>query len=242
MADTEKISGEDLHRLLLGIMEDRTLLTVRIPSRQFRSLTVITDIRRRKKKSDFQIDFPEELEPPAADGDGLPFNFEFTDRNKIKHAFSSTSESISPTGIRLRYPEVIERYQRRKLFRIDAPPNSRTFFELDDKRYELMIINISIGGTLAALLNRNQKLENSLLLRDTRFLERVQIQLPINDSPETVIINRCRVKRLDKNPKTDRYEYALEFTDLSDDNEKRLTELIYEIQRKYLRRRKLMRS
>jgi c-di-GMP-binding flagellar brake protein YcgR len=242
MADTEKISGEELRRLMGEVMKDQTLLTLRIPSLHFHSLTVITGITPRRKRPAFLIDLPEGFDSPPDESIAARFEFEFIDREKIKYTFSTVIEEISAAGIRLRYPEAIERHQRRRMFRIDAPPNSRIFFELDGHRYELLVINISIGGALAALLNRNQKLDESLLLRDTRFLEHVQVQLPVEDPSETVTVNRCRVKRLDKHPKTARYQYALEFTDLSSENEKRLTELIYEVQRLYLRRRKLMRS
>ena len=57
-----------------------------------------------------------------------------------------------------------------------------------------------------------------------------------------VTIKKCRIRRQRKIPKTNRYECAMEFTEIVADQQKKFSALFYQWQRDYLRKRRLLKS
>jgi c-di-GMP-binding flagellar brake protein YcgR len=240
MVNNQKIQGRDVLRLFRDLQGENTLLKLYLPGNDFKYLTRITDIQTHNKTTCFIVDYPEGLD----DSDKLAFEktstagamkFEFTGKDHIRYAFSSVPARFGKEKIWLPLPRTVEREQRRRQFRISAPPGSVLRFELNAVRYELKIIDISLGGTLGVLAGSAQENSRNSHLEQTRQIETLKLSFASDNEQIQVIIKRAEVKRLKHNPH--HYEYALEFKDIDSRNKKKLNDLIYRFQREFLRKR-----
>ena len=242
MADNEKIQGRDVFRLFRDLQGEGTLLKLYLPGNDFKHLTRITDIQTRKKTTCFVIDYPESLD----DSDKLAFEknstagameFEFTGKDHIRYAFSSVPARFVKQKIWLPLPQTVEREQRRRQFRISAPPGSELRFELNAVRYDLKIIDISLGGSLGVLAGGAQENGRDRHLEQAREIESLELSFASGNEQILVSIKRAELRRLKRDPLTHRYEYALEFKEIDSLNKKKLNDLIYRFQREFLRKR-----
>jgi c-di-GMP-binding flagellar brake protein YcgR len=242
MANIEKIQGDDILRILKGLQQDKTLLKMQLPDGDFERLTFIIDIRKRKRIQYILIDYPEGFLEATEGLADWRIRFEFTGRDGIMYVFETEGGEYFQGMIWIKLPEVIDRYQRRKLFRLEAPPRTRLFFQLNDNRYELLAINVSLGGSLGALVRMNRTKEKDLENYNPKTLENVELVFPAKDVDSIVTIKQCQIKRQEKNPQTQKYEYAIEFKEMTEAEEKKLTALFYKWQRDFLRKRRLLKA
>ncbi len=92
---------------------------------------------------------------------------------------------LTTTGFMLNTPGEIKRWQRRELFRLNAPAGTKLCLTQHTARHELDVINISLGGTLAALVQTSpHDLENPLFA-DAQLLRDIELIFPQKscDSP-----------------------------------------------------------
>ena len=138
MANIEKIAGDDILRILNELQQDKTLLKMQLPTGDFERLTFIIDIRKRKRIQYILIDNPEGFLEATEGLADWRLRFEFTGRDGIMYVFESDGGEYSQGMIWIKLPEMIDRYQRRKLFRLEAPPGTRLYFRLNNNRYALL--------------------------------------------------------------------------------------------------------
>jgi c-di-GMP-binding flagellar brake protein YcgR len=130
-----------------------------------------------------------------------------------------------------------ERKQKRKVFRIAAPSGTKLYCNLNTVRYELRLIDIGLGGSLGILVDDKNKGQRNTILPKAAVLKDIELLSPFENEDLKVTVERSEVKRRTKNPLTHQYEYAIEFLKLNPIEEKNLTNLIYRIQREFLRKR-----
>jgi c-di-GMP-binding flagellar brake protein YcgR len=237
MSDIEKIQGRDILRLFRELQNDSALLKVYLPENDFKYLTRITDIQTRKRIAYFEIDYPEGDHDPAKFSNAGSMEFEFTGNDEVKYAFRSAAEKIFTEKIWLQLPSVVEREQRRRQFRISAPLGSMLRFKLISTDYELKVIDISLGGSLGVLAGASKKNSKDLNRLQTKTVEDLELYFPTENEHILVTIKNAELKRFKRNPRTNQYEYALEFKTMDSFNKKRLNDLIYRFQREFLRKR-----
>ena len=105
------------------------------------------------------------------------------------------------------------------------------------------MINVSLGGTLGVLVSVTKQMEQELKLKEPPILENVELVFPSKDDDgANVRIKRCQIIRQERNPQTKKYECAIAFKEIIEPEQKKLTELFYEWQRDYLRKRRLFKS
>ena len=243
MAEPEIIQDEGILRILQDLQQNKTLLKMRLPDKDYERLTLITSISNKRKSPRFMIDHTAEFENTVADCEVWRLHFEFTGIDDIKYVFNTTGGEFFNEKIWINFPVVVERYQRRGDFRLEAPTGTRLYFMLNSNAYELLVKNVSLGGALGALGNQNKKLEQELKRRSHQITENVELAFPGKRKKKiSITIKQAKFNRLEKNSLTNNYEYALQFTDLDEENELRLTDLIYRFQRDYLRKRKIMKA
>ena len=170
--------------------------------------------------------------------------FEFFDSDNIKYDFETESYEASREMIWVRFPEYVRRYQRRRLYRLEAPHGTRLYAKINEIRYKFFIVNVSLGGTLGVLVSYTKQMKRELKLQRTKTLNNVELLFPSkgrNESDASIHIKRCQIKRHVINPVTNNFECAIEFKEISEEEQKNLTELFYKWQREYLRKRKIMR-
>jgi c-di-GMP-binding flagellar brake protein YcgR len=245
MADIEKIREEALPQLFHELQRDRIPLKLQLRNNDDIHSTFITDIRKRKKALHFLAEYPHGLQTLTKDRQTPRLRFEFIDNINIKHVFETESWEASGEMIWVKFPEYVRRYQRRRLFRLEAPQGTHLYFKENDIRYKLLVINVSLGGTFGVLGSSAKQMGQELKRHESKTLKNVELVFPSEDRKAAgaiVNIERCLIKRKEINPATNKSEYALEFIEISEEEMKNLTELFYKWQREYLRKRKIMRT
>ena len=239
----EKIRGEAILKLLKELQQSKIPLKIGRPDGDAESLTYIVDIRKRKRALHFLID--SDHDKLKADDAAHPtrWRFEFIDKENIKYVFVTAAGEWSRGTIWVGFPDFIDRYQRRSLFRLEAPPGTRLYFNVNDVGYKLLVINVSLGGTLGVLVSLTRQMEKELNSSKSKILHDVELNFPSKNQEEqdsVVKIKRCQIKRQERNPLTKKFECAMEFKEIDEEEQKKLTQLFYRWQRDYLRKRRLM--
>jgi len=243
MTEPEIIQDEGILRILKELQESKTLVKMRLQNKKYERLTLITSIIKKRKSPRFMIDYTTEFENAVADSEVWRLHFEFTGADNIKYVFNTTGGEFSRGNIWVNFPAVVERYQRREDFRLEAPAKTRLFFNLNTDAYELLVKNVSLGGALGVLGILNKKLEHELKQHNDQILENIELAFPEKHKKKiSITIKQAQINRLERNTLTNNYEYALQFKEIDEENELRLTNLIYHFQRDYLRKRKLMKA
>ena len=237
MAESEKIKGAAIPKLFEELRHHKTLLKLAVIDTDYEHLTLITALANRNEGPHFAIDTPEGFEHATAEIAPWHLHFEFTGKDHIQYTFRCIGAEIDNNRIYVKYPREIERWQRRELFRVNAPAGTKLCLPQDTLRYELDVIDISIGGTLAALVRtRPHDLDNPPFA-DARILKDIELVFPSEIMRQPIKIKTVQLKRLRKNSEKTGYEVAFEFYEISTGEQRRLTDLIYHLQRQALRHR-----
>jgi len=237
MAETEKISGDGVARLFKVLLQRKTLLKLILLDTDFQYPTIVTALTDQKTGPCFIIETPEGFREAAADIDSWRIRFEFTGNDNIRYAFNTIGGEIIDNRIIIKLPESIAREQRRKLFRINAPDGTRLCFTIDSVRYEFEVIDISIGGTLAAMVQTASHVYKEPPFPDIGELKDVELVFPVEICQQPIKIKTAKIRRTKKNPDATYYEMALEFSKIDIHQEGLLTDQIYRLQRQHLRKR-----
>lgn len=237
MADFEKITGSAITALIDTLIQHKILLKLTLLDTEYENLTRILRMADLKGTPHLVIELPEGFEKAAADLDDWQIYFEFSGPDRIKYAFTTAGGKIVHNCLQLKVPQEAERQQRRELFRIDAPEGTHILFSKDGDQLALEVINISIGGSLAAWVqNRTDSPDNSFLEVAQR-LEDAVLVFPAEILQRPIRIEALEIKRIEHKSQQSRYELGLEFRKISNSEKRRLIDLIYELQRQYLRHR-----
>jgi len=153
MANIETIQGDAILQLFKDLQQDKIPLQVKLTSGDYEHMSILKDIRKRKRAHYFLIDYHEDFEKAIDGQDNWRLRIEFTGQDGILYAFQTFESDMSRGRIWIKFPETVHRYQRRSLFRLEAPHGTRLYFHLDDIRYKLLVINVSLGGTLGVLVS-----------------------------------------------------------------------------------------
>ncbi|MBT8370734.1 MAG: hypothetical protein HKO68_18290 [Desulfobacterales bacterium] len=242
MTKIEKIQGNAVLELFEELQHHKIPVTLFSKNEVHRSMVYIVDIRKLKRIPHFLIKYRKGFQQATENLDSQKLHFEFIGSDKIKYAFETNGGEILRGLKWIRFPESVHRYQRRRLFRLEAPHGTRLYFKVNNTCYTLLVINISLGGTLGVLVSLTKQMEKELKLYSLKTLENVELIFPArrdNYDDSKVKIKRCRINRQARNPLTNKYECAMEFQEMTEIEQKKLTELFYQWQRAYLRKRRL---
>jgi len=237
MAESEKITGRGITRIFEELQLRKTLLKLNLADTDFNYLARITGLKQKKSGLHFIIDVPEGFKKAAADIDARKLRFEFTGKDNINYVFTTSGGRVTGNQIYIKLPEEVDRRQRRKLFRIPAPAGTKLCFSMNADRHELEVIDISLGGSLAAIVQTDSRVRHNPPFRDIQALKDVELVFPAEISRQCIRIQTAQIKRVKKNPETTHYEMALEFDEISKEDENLLNDMIYRIQRQHLRNR-----
>ena len=119
------------------------------------------------------------------------------------------------------------------------------FFNVNDIRYKFLVIDVSLGGTLGVLASLTDQMEQELKPYTSKILENAELLFPSKDhkKPGSIVkIKYYQIVRQDRNPVTDKFECAVEFKEVSEAEQKKLTDLFYKWQRDYLRKRRFLQA
>jgi|GEM_PF-313478 len=234
MEDPEKIEGKNLLNLLKALQKDKTLIKMNLPGRDFERITLITRVRHRRQNPVFLIDYPQGFREAVVDIKNVKMHFEFTREDKVNYYFNAYGWAIYRDEIGVRFPECIERIQRRKDFRLPVPPDTKLYSQLDSTLLEMKALNVSLGGTLALLVGRKESDKESPIFNTGEYLSDIKMVFPLEEGDLSVRIEKAMVVRLGEDPSNKKNCCALQFVSMEAKEEKALTEFIYKYQRRLL--------
>ena len=237
MAESEKIDGDGVIRIFEELLQRKTHLQLNLKDRDYQHLTIVTALTTQKTDPSFYLDTPEGFKEATADIGTWHIHFKFTGKDNIQYRFDTVGGEISDNRIKINLPDIVERRQRRKLFRIKAPAGTILCFMLNATRYEFDVIDISLGGSLAVLVQTDSQDHPEPPFSGLSKLKDVELVFPVEIHRKPLKIETAEIRRTKRNSEVPSYEMALEFAEINHRHEKLLTDLIYRLQRSYLRKR-----
>jgi c-di-GMP-binding flagellar brake protein YcgR len=234
MSDTEIIQGEDLLRLFRDLQKNKTVIRINILGRSYERLTMVIGVLNRTPPRYFRIDYPKGFERAVRDTSAWRMRFEFKGKDKIVYHFRTYGGYLSGKDIFIPFPHHIDRIQRRRCFRLDAPLGAKMVVARYAEKYEMTLLNLSEGGALVGLGKGSSR---QPVFQEGDSLRHLVVLFQAEEALFRIPIEKALVKRLDKNPLTLRYQYALQFINLGPGERNDLRELIYLFQRDFLKKR-----
>ncbi len=234
----EKIQGKNIFDILQQAKIDRTLINLHLTGSKYENLTVITDIRVKNNNPFFSIDYTKGFKEAVVDLDACKLKFKFIGKDNIHYKFSTSGAQISHNNnkIWIKFPGAIERMQRRKNFRIDAPISTIIFYKENSTEHKINVTNISAGGAHGAVAYVDNKTQKELAWEAGKILRDLELVFQSKKNA-TVYIKEASVIRLHKHTQKKQYNFAINFSDISQNEKNILIELIYKFQRESLRKR-----
>lgn len=237
MEEAEIIRHKRRFDVFKQLQNDKTLVKMYVLGRQYERLTVVTGTYFKKKTPYFLIDHPEGFTKAVANDDNCRIHFEFVGHDNLVYTFKTTGKATIGGEICIRFPEVINRVQRRKNFRMGPPLGTKMYISRSLGRLEMKVIDISQGGALVMPVNLDMEYPNVSLLKVGSKLRNIELTFPFEEKVFRVHVDEAQVRRLGKQPVTNRINFALQFTDIQKSQEKILIDLIFTHQRNALRKR-----
>lgn len=235
--DAEIIKDKSRFKIFRELVSEKTLIRMHLLGHQYERLTVVTGIRNQQKTPFFLVDCPRDFKEAVAGIDDCRIRFEFTGKDKVSYVFRTNGKQFIDKEICLRFPDVIERIQRRRHFRLKPPLGSILYINAKPTIRKMNIIDVSQGGALGTLANKGVILSEDPLFQVGNNLKYIELLFP--DEVETIMvqIKEAAIRRMGKDPLTGRETCAFQFLDIERDARKTLLELIYQFQRGLLRKR-----
>jgi len=226
------IENKERFIIFKQLEKDKTLIKMHLLGTDYDRLTMITGIRTRKKEKYFLIDNPKGFKEAVSRIDVLKVRFEFVGNDNLMYVFRTSGGKISGDKILIRFPEGIERIQRREHFRIETPFETKLYFEKDSVKFEMNILNISLGGNLAYSVGKKAILKVGEEFRD------LELVFPSENEDMVVRVEMALVRRVEEEQGMNQFRYGIYFVAIEKSDKKVLNEIIYELQKDYLRKRK----
>jgi c-di-GMP-binding flagellar brake protein YcgR len=242
MENIENIQGDAILQLFKELQHKKIPLQVKLTNGDYEHLSHLKEIRKRLRTHYFLIEYDDDFQKATENLEDWLLSIEFTGEDGIMYEFQTKDSDVSRGMIWIKFPKTVYRYQRRSLFRLEAPHGTRLYFDVNDIRYKLLVINVSLGGTLGVLVSLTKQMEQELKLKKPLVIENVELVFPSKgeDGDESkVTIKSCQIIRQERNSQTKKFECAMEFKEITETEQKKLTELFYQWQRDYLRKRRL---
>jgi hypothetical protein len=238
MNHTDKIEGDAILDVIAGLIEDNTLIRIKTADGAEEGIGIINSQRAISNAAYFQIEMPESISfPENQDEWKAELTFDFMGRDRLNYSFTATGGIIMADKLWVRLPTHIVRIQQRNNFRIDAPKKSLLEVTLKEKRHLLVLENISLGG---AFCRARRSLKTGLAPLPVKVhsqIEELRLVILIDGEPSEIFVQRGRIARIVRDPDKRLLAYGIEFLEIGRQEKTRLTRVIYDLQRRFLKHR-----
>lgn len=225
------IQGKNKFDIFEQLRKDKIFIQIHLLDSDYKQLTIVTGIQYRKNALFFFIDYTEGFKEAVSDVEVWEMRFEFIGNDNLQYIFRTSGGEIIGNEICIKFPESIERIQRREHFRIEVPLETKLHFKKKSADIEMNVIDISLRGALVTSFQKN------VVLKSSENLKNVKLVFPSKKKDLVVHIKKVSVKRVEKNPQTKRYTYSLYFAKIEKNEETLLTKIISKLQIKFLQKK-----
>jgi hypothetical protein len=231
--DIKILYGKDLLRFFQDLKKNKTVIKINLLGHSYERLTMVIGVMSDGISSHFQIDYPKGFQEAIRRASSWKIRFEFKANDKLVYRFRTLGGYLFERNIFIPFPPHIERVQRRRYFRVEAPLGTQMIIP-QETRATFILLNISEGG---ALIRPGDEFSRRPLFQKGDFLRDIVIRYDRDGEPSTISLEKAIVQRLERDLLTRRHQYALRFMELGKDVRNNLKELIYFFQRDYLQKR-----
>lgn len=239
MKNPGKLQNNKISELFTYLLEKRVIIAMHVIGRDFERLTCVNGTQAGPECNWLLIDLPDGFQAAVRKSEPWLLRFNFNGPDQVEYIFTTKGGQVDGRNLKIPFPDYVERLQRRKNFRMQTPIGTKMLLKIENIKAVLGLINISLGGTLGALIKHNcRDLQGSLLSKDQRILN-AGIFVPADSDfkEDLILIKRSEVRRIEHDIERNIYRYAFEFTDIGPNEKKKLTQAIYHFQRQFLKRR-----
>lgn len=240
MGEAVKVQGKKLVDLFDALIEKKVIISMNVVGAGFDRLTCITGLDQTPEGNYLIVDSPEDFRQAADIKDLWHLRFNFNGPDRLEYIFSTKGGDFCNQGLKIPFPEHVERLQRRRNFRVATLPGTRMHFQLKKIQGVIDLINVSLGGVYGVLARHNFKFMRGPVLKTDQQIYDARIIFPGDeDQPgDTVYVRKAEIKRIEHDQDRGVFRYAFEFKEMEKEERKKLTQAIYDLQRRYLRCRK----
>ncbi len=240
MGEAAKVQGEKLTELFNELIEKKVIISMNVVGTGFDRLTCVTAILRDSAGSHLIVDPPNDFGEAVSTTEEWRLRFNYVGSDRLEYIFHTCGGSVDERGLKIPFPDHVERLQRRRNFRVNTLTGTRLHFKLKKIQGVVDLINISRGGAYGVLTRTNFKFMRGSVLKVDQQVYHIDMVFPGDEgsADERVHVARAEVKRVERDSERGFYRYAFEFKDVEKAELDRLTRIIYDLQRKYLRHRK----
>lgn len=240
MGEAGKVQGVKLTELFNELIAKKVIISMNVVGAGFDRLTCITGITKDTDGNYLLVDPPDDFEEAAAVKDLWHLRFNFNGPDHLEYIFNTRGGAFCEEGLKIPFPEHVERLQRRRNFRVNTLTGTQMHFKLKKIQGIIDLINVSLGGVYGVLTRHNFKFMRGPVLKMDQQVYDVSIVFPGDHakSGNTVYVKKAEVKRVEYDRDRGFYRYAFEFKEIEKKERNKLTQVIYDLQRWYLQSRK----
>lgn len=240
MGEAGKIQGDKLTELFNELIDEKVIISMNVVGAGFDRLTCITGIVTDAQGDHLLVDPPDDFEKAAAAKDLWHLRFNFNGPDLLEYIFSTRGGEIGRQGLKIPFPDHVERLQRRRDFRVKTLTGTQMHFRLKKIKGVIDTINVSRCGVYGVLTKHNFKFMRGPVLKMDQAVHDVSVVFPGSHDrqSDTIHIKKAEVKRVEHDQDRGFYRYAFEFKEIKREEQTKLTQIIYDLQRLYLQRRK----
>ncbi len=232
MKNIDKIFDAQIASILKELQQDKALIRMYIKNKEHEYLVIIEGVRTLFVFSRFLVYCSREFIEIVAEDQSLKIFFEFS-KESIKYLFKTTIIKVDGDKIWFKFPEFIEKYQRRMNFRVDVPLETKFFCEIESKQCSLEVVNISSGGFL---LCDDKSGESDICFEPGEVLNNVEFVFPnFEEKIEEVQVHKIEIIRSEKSIKKRCRYYAVKIIEINYKEEEKLSQAVLSLQRYALR-------
>lgn len=234
MVEAEKITGAGIQRIFEQLRDNRTVLKMSLPARDYERLTMVIRLLSDRGKSFFLIDYPQDFREAISKLRVWELRFECLGKDRVPYTFKTSGGQLSGNDVWIPFPAVVERGQRRRNFRLTTPLDTQMDFLLESTTRRVTVLNVSQEG---ALVSFPKDTPGNPLLEEGEILRSLILTFPCTEGDQMVYIKEASVSRVERDPSTRQYRYGIRFIHMERDEINILKNTIYKVQREFLRKR-----
>ena len=225
----ENITGPKVKEVLQSLILSGEMCKMEVSPTPYCWLTLLSEVREEKDQTFLLIDRVPDFEKALSSSRRQEVRIEYLENNEVPCSFLSRVLLIGPQCIWVELPERIQRIQRRKYFRLQAPAGTEILFQAEPGKSEKgRVKDYSLGG-VAFLTGKGVNLKTGDRVKD------LLLSIPEGTHCLTFSFPQGVVKRAEPDFYQGENLYALEILELSEATRQKLNQHIFEKQRSLLR-------
>ena len=240
MGRAGNVRGEKLTELFNELVDKKVIISMNVVGAGFDRLTCITGVTEDADGNHLLVDPPDDFAEAAAVKNLWHLRFNFNGPDQLEYIFSTRGGVLGEQGLKIPFPDHVERLQRRRNFRVNTLAGTQMHFKLKKIHGIIDMINVSLGGSYGVLTKTNFKFVRGPVLKMDQQVYDVSMVFPSDhDMPgNTVYVKKAEIKRVEHDRDHGFYRYSFEIKEIEKEEQNKLTQVIYDLQRWYLQRRK----